>query len=176
MTRIPILAVSALVAMLALAVPALGATPTYKGTVGPGFTIKLAKKPTKAGKIKLVVSDKSDQHNFHLSGPGVNVKTSVGQTGTKTFTQDVTYQMPGAIKTVQHNATVLTLLASAHEDDGLSGGNTAMGNKDLNVADPSNAPTQYADDEGFGRPFTFKLDGGAIKIDFKGTYTVVYMP
>jgi len=86
MTRIPILAVSALVAMLALAVPALGATPTYKGTVGPGFTIKLAKKPTKAGKIKLVVSDKSDQHNFHLSGPGVNVKTSVGQTGTKTFT------------------------------------------------------------------------------------------
>ena len=86
MTRIPILAVSALVAMLALAVPAPAATPTYKGTVGPGFTIKLAKKPTKAGKIKLVVSDKSDQHNFHLSGPGVNVKTSVGQTGTKTFT------------------------------------------------------------------------------------------
>ena len=86
MTRIPILAVTALAAMLVLAVPALAATPTYKGTVGPGFTIKLASKPTKAGKIKLVVSDKSSQHNFHLSGPGVNVKTSVGQSGTKTFT------------------------------------------------------------------------------------------
>jgi plastocyanin len=86
MTRIPILAVTGLVAMLALAIPAFAATPTFKGTVGPGFTIKLAKKPTKTGKIELVVSDKSDQHNFHLSGPGVNVKTSVGQTGTKTFT------------------------------------------------------------------------------------------
>jgi plastocyanin len=85
MTRLPILAVTAPVAALALALPALAATPTYKGTVGPGFTIKLATKPTKAGKIKLVVSDKSHQHDFHLTGPGLNVKTSVGQTGTKTF-------------------------------------------------------------------------------------------
>ena len=46
----------------------------------------MAKKPTKAGKIKLVVADKSGHHNFHLTGPGVNVKTSVGATGTKTFT------------------------------------------------------------------------------------------
>ena len=61
-------------------------TPTYRGSVGPGFTITLAKKPKKAGKIKLVVSDKSDFHNFHLRGPGVNVKTSVPATGSKTFT------------------------------------------------------------------------------------------
>ena len=54
--------------------------------VGPGFTIKLTKKPTKAGKIKLVVADKASIHNFHLTGPGVNVKTSVSGTGTKTFT------------------------------------------------------------------------------------------
>lgn len=86
MTRMLTVAVTALVAALALTLPALAATPTYKGTVGPGFTIKMASKPTKAGKIKLVVSDTSDQHNFHLTGPGVNVKTSVGQTGTKTFT------------------------------------------------------------------------------------------
>ena len=46
----------------------------------------MAKKPTKAGKIKLVVSDKGSSHNFHLTGPGVNVKTGVGTTGTKTFT------------------------------------------------------------------------------------------
>ena len=86
MTRILTVAVTAVAAALALALPAVAATPTYKGTVGPGFTIKLASKPTKAGQIKLVVSDKSSQHNFHLRGPGVNVKTSVGQSGTKTFT------------------------------------------------------------------------------------------
>ena len=37
--------------------PAVAATtPSFKGSVGPGFTITMAKKPTKAGKIKLVVS------------------------------------------------------------------------------------------------------------------------
>lgn len=86
MTRTLTVAGTALVTALALALPAVAATPTYRGTVGSGFTIKLASKPTRAGKIKLVVSDKSSQHNFHLKGPGVDVKTSVGQTGTKTFT------------------------------------------------------------------------------------------
>jgi plastocyanin len=76
----------AAVAALALALPALAATPIYKGSVGPGFTIKMAAKPTKAGKVKLVISDKSSIHNFHLTGPGVNVKTSVSGVGTKTFT------------------------------------------------------------------------------------------
>ena len=80
-----------LVAAAALGLVAAGSAssktaPKLIGTVGPGFTIKMATKPTKAGKIKLVVSDKSSQHNFHLTGPGVNVKTSVGQSGTKTFT------------------------------------------------------------------------------------------
>jgi plastocyanin len=73
------------VAGLAAALPAAAATPIFKGTVGPGFTISMAKKPTKAGKIKLVVSDKASIHDFHLVGPGVNVKTSVSGTGTKTF-------------------------------------------------------------------------------------------
>jgi plastocyanin len=73
------------VAALAVALPAGAATPTFKGTVGPGFTITMAKKPTKPGKITLAVSDKSNIHNFHLTGPGVNVKTSVSGTGTKTF-------------------------------------------------------------------------------------------
>src|SRR6478672_8623547 len=57
-----------------------------KSTLVPGFTIKMATKPTKAGKITLVVTDKSSSHNFHLTGPGVNVKTSVPATGTKRFT------------------------------------------------------------------------------------------
>jgi plastocyanin len=67
------------------ALPVLAATPKFTGTVGPGFTISMAKKPTKAGKIRLVVSDKSSIHNFHLKGPGVNVKTTVPATGSKSF-------------------------------------------------------------------------------------------
>ena len=67
------------------ALPVLAATPKFNGTFGPGFTISMAKKPTKAGKITLVVNDKSSIHNFHLKGPGVNVKTAVAFTGTKTF-------------------------------------------------------------------------------------------
>jgi len=86
MKRPLIAALTAVGAAGALALPAGAATPTFKGTVGPGFTIKMASKPTKAGTIKLVVADKSSIHNFHLTGPGVNVKTSVASTGTKTFT------------------------------------------------------------------------------------------
>ena len=66
------------------AIPVFAATPKVTGTVGPGFTISM-KKPTKAGKYTLVVSDKSSIHNFHLKGKGVNVRTSVPATGSKTF-------------------------------------------------------------------------------------------
>lgn len=76
----------AVLAALAIALPAAAATPTFRGTVGPGFTILMVKKPKTPGKIKLVVADRSDDHNFHLRGPGVNVKTSVSAVGTKTFT------------------------------------------------------------------------------------------
>jgi plastocyanin len=49
----------------------------------------MSKKPTKPGRIKIVVSDKASSHNFHLTGPGVNVKTSVAATGSRTFTISV---------------------------------------------------------------------------------------
>src|SRR5881392_3929114 len=47
------------------------ATPTLKGVVGPGFTISLKKggkkvKTLRAGKYKIVVSDKASIHNFTL--------------------------------------------------------------------------------------------------------------
>ena len=83
--RNPTIAVLLGLAIAAIAaLPALAATPKITGTVGPGFTISM-KKPTKAGKYTLVVSDKSSIHNFHLKGKGVNVKTSVPATGSKTF-------------------------------------------------------------------------------------------
>jgi plastocyanin len=61
------------------------------GKVGPGFTIALtqkgkAVKTLKAGTYKISVNDKSNSHNFHLFGPGVNKKTGVGFTGNVTWT------------------------------------------------------------------------------------------
>lgn len=78
----------------AIAVPAASASSsveTLKGTVGPGFTIKLTydgktAKKLKAGTYKVVIADKANIHNFHLTGPGVNKKTSVSGTGTTTWT------------------------------------------------------------------------------------------
>ena len=83
--KITALAALTAVVALILALPALAATPVFKGNDGPGFTIKMVTKPTKAGPIKLVIADKSNVHNFHLTGPGVNVKTTVAFVGTKTF-------------------------------------------------------------------------------------------
>ena len=74
-----------------LVVPTVSAAGgTLQGTVGPGFTISLkqngkAVKTLKAGTYKIVVADKSNIHNFHLTGPGVNKSTSVGSTGSKTW-------------------------------------------------------------------------------------------
>ena len=72
--------------LVTAAAPAVAATPTVRGTVGPGDTIAVSKKPTKAGSYKFTVRDLADEHNFRLRGAGVNVATSVGGTGTKTFT------------------------------------------------------------------------------------------
>jgi plastocyanin len=82
----------ALLSVAALAVvPASQAATTLTGTVGPGFTITLkngtkAVKTLKAGTYKIKVSDKSNIHNFHLKGPGVDKKTSVSATGSQTWT------------------------------------------------------------------------------------------
>jgi plastocyanin len=77
---------------LALSAPSQAAVPKLTGTVGPGFTITLKKagkafKTVKAGKYTITVSDKSNIHNFHLTGPGLNKEiTTVSFVGTKTIT------------------------------------------------------------------------------------------
>ena len=94
MTRIryAVAAGAALLALVVGAAPATAATPTkLVGTVGPSFTITLkkgGKKVTtlKAGRYTISVQDKSDFHNFHLTGPGVNKKTTVSEVKTKTWT------------------------------------------------------------------------------------------
>ncbi len=84
-----LLAVAAAVALLAPAASA--GTTTLTGTVGPGFTITLKKGSTKVAKLKsgtykLVIKDVSPDHNFHLTGRGVNKSTNVDTTGTVTWT------------------------------------------------------------------------------------------
>ena len=89
---------AALVAALVYAATAFSSstsTPTLKGVVGPGYTISLKKggkkvKTLRAGKYKIVVSDKGSIHNFTLerekpSKPKMEkLITATGFTGTKT--------------------------------------------------------------------------------------------
>jgi plastocyanin len=88
MKRIVNLALVVAAAVAVLAPPTASAAPTkLVANVGPGFTITLTKggkKVTtlKPGAYSITVNDKSTAHNFHLTGPGVNKKTSVAFKGT----------------------------------------------------------------------------------------------
>jgi plastocyanin len=91
MLRTRLALVTLLVAALVVVASASAATPTLNGTDGPGFTISLKKagkkvSSLKAGKVKIVIKDLSNIHNFHLTGPGLNKKTGVGAQGTFTWT------------------------------------------------------------------------------------------
>jgi plastocyanin len=94
MARISLIVLSAaLVATASVLIGAASAaTPTVKGTVGPGFSISLVsggKKVSslKPGTYKFEISDRSPAHDFHLSGPGVNkVITGVSFVGKKSLT------------------------------------------------------------------------------------------
>jgi plastocyanin len=63
-----------------------------RGSVGPGFAISLedgsgaAVTRLEPGSTTLTVEDESDVHDFHLSGPGVDVTTTIDEIGQKTFT------------------------------------------------------------------------------------------
>lgn len=64
-----------------------------KGSVGPGFEISLTTAEgtpvdtLSAGTYTVEVDDQSDQHNFHLTGPGsVDQDSGVSETGTSTWT------------------------------------------------------------------------------------------
>jgi plastocyanin len=59
------------------------------GRVGPGPRIRFSPS-VPAGKAKITIRDQSATDNFHLSGPGVNKRTSVA--GKQTVTWNVTLQ------------------------------------------------------------------------------------
>ena len=68
-----------------------GAASTLTGTVGPGFDISLdeASGTVAPGTYELEVEDLSDIHNFHLTGPEVDVSTDVSAEGTESFTVEL---------------------------------------------------------------------------------------
>jgi hypothetical protein len=91
-----LLIAAACAACLVAASPTGAADGQLVGSVGPGFGISLkdssgvAVTHLAAGTYTLLVHDLSEEHNFHLSGPGVDVTTDVGFTGDRTFTITVT--------------------------------------------------------------------------------------
>lgn len=68
------------------------ASSTLEGETGPGFTIEVSQdgedaESVKAGTYTLKVEDKSEMHNFHLIGPGVDEEvTDVPFVGEKSVT------------------------------------------------------------------------------------------
>jgi len=65
-------------------------SPGLTGEVGPGFSIEVQLagkdlKTIKAGTYTIKVQDKSNIHDFHLKGPGLNKSTTVPFTGTQTW-------------------------------------------------------------------------------------------
>ena len=94
MIRTRMLAATGVAALVAAFVGAAGAgaaTPKLVASVSDPLNISLTqggKKVTKlkAGKYTIVVQDKAADHNFHLTGPGVNKKTTVPQKGTVKWT------------------------------------------------------------------------------------------
>src|SRR5690242_18726226 len=85
--------------MVAASAPAAPTATKLTGAVGPGFTIKLTKngkkvRSLKAGLYRIVVSDRSADHNFVLEkakgGTFERAITSISFTGTKAFTVKLT--------------------------------------------------------------------------------------
>ena len=93
MRRRYVIGVVALAALGLVGVALAAASETkLNGTVGPGFSISLqtaegqAVTQVAAGEAEIRVDDRSEEHNFHLTGPGgVDVTTSVVGVGEQTF-------------------------------------------------------------------------------------------
>jgi plastocyanin len=82
------LLVLAATALVAFAVPATAHAADLVATVGPGFTIDLRDAQGQRvtaldpGAHRITVEDRSEFHNFHLAGPGVDRATDVEFIGT----------------------------------------------------------------------------------------------
>jgi plastocyanin len=105
-----------ILATLALASPTSASastnTNTVTGTVGPGFTITMNKKTVKAGTYVITIHDLASIHDFHLTGDGVDKKTSITGTGTTKWTVKLkkgTYRfMCDPHRTIMHGVLTVT--------------------------------------------------------------------
>jgi opacity protein-like surface antigen len=85
------LLIAAVCAFAAFSSPAAAQAVDLFGTVGPDFTISLRNAQGQnvtqldPGAYRIVVQDRSDFHNFHLSGPGVSLATDIESVETVTW-------------------------------------------------------------------------------------------
>ena len=95
MRRLSVLAVSLFV-LASLGAALSEATPAQvtklQARVGPGFTISLTTEAgtrvtnLDPGTYEIEVNDLSEEHNFHLTGPGVDRATEIGEVGSQVWT------------------------------------------------------------------------------------------
>lgn len=147
-----------------------GATPTtgeLQATVGPGFTISFTTdagaRITKLdpGTYTIQVEDESDQHNFHLFGPGVDRATTVAGEGKETW--NVTFK-DGLYTYVcdPHSSTMRGSFTVGSGSQPSTGGSTAI-----------TAKTKLVLTSGPGFSIALKTAAGkAVKTMKTGTYTV----
>jgi hypothetical protein len=85
------LAVAAIFLPAAATSSSAAPTATLSGVVGPGFTITLKNADGSAvthldpGAYTISIDDQSTLHNYHLSGPGVEMRTDIETTGMATW-------------------------------------------------------------------------------------------
>ena len=139
------------------------------GTVGPGFSIVLrdaqGNRVTKLdpGAYEIEIEDLSDEHNFHLTGPGVNRSTPIVGTGTVTW--NVTFTDGNYTYVCDPHSTSMrgTFTVGNPPTAGAGGGGGAV-----------TAKTRLVLTSGPG--FTIALRtarGAAVKQLKRGTYTMV---
>lgn len=169
-----------LVVVLALAAAALlGATDgsavqsqnvKLVGTVGPGFSITLVDaqgnrvRSLQPGAYDIEVRDLSEEHNFHLTGPGVDRLTPVGAATTESWTVTLTngtyrYVCDPHATTMRGSFTV---------------GATPTTPPPTSTPTPVTAKTRLVLTSGPGFVITLKTPKGkAVKTMKRGTYTMV---
>ncbi|HSF62482.1 MAG TPA: plastocyanin/azurin family copper-binding protein [Gaiellaceae bacterium] len=169
-----------LVVVLALAAAALlGATDgsavqsqnvKLVGTVGPGFSITLVDaqgnrvRSLPPGAYDIEVRDLSEEHNFHLTGPGVDRLTPVGAATTESWTVTLTngtyrYVCDPHATTMRGSFTV---------------GATPTTPPPTSTPTPVTAKTRLVLTSGPGFVITLKTPKGkAVKTMKRGTYTMV---
>jgi plastocyanin len=155
--------------LFALALPAVAQARELRGTVGPGFTIALLDESgsrvtrIEAGSHTITVTDNSVDHNFHLTGPGVNVATDIEFVGTMTWTLTFT-------------DGIYRFVCDPHVD--VMNGRFAVGTATLPPATPptTTPPATRRLTATVGPGFTISLRSAAgrrVTTLARGTYTIV---